>query len=152
MTAVDATVRDVALPSGSPNTAAHSPRVRARTRARIAITQRGGKRLTVVRAAARQTAVDARQSWALTASPPTLTDWWAGRSVVRARIPGNHPALRWAAAVSTWTLGLPMAVVSTLLFAAAALLRWAACHPVRQWTLTALTAVTVAAAMVLTAR
>jgi len=132
------TVRDVAMPHGTPVKGGDSPWGRARARARVRITQRDVKAWKIASRLAAKTAQtvreDARNHWALTAEPPTLTEWFASiRTADITKVPGRSPVLLWAWRVDNWITGSAFAAASIIWFTGAAAIRWCACHPMRRW-------------------
>ncbi len=86
---------------------------------------------SVARRFATTVRADLGRWWLTTATPPSLTGWLAAHEP--ARVPGDDRVLRAAWRVDHWVTGLPLAAVSTVLFCAAAGVRWVACHPARRW-------------------
>jgi hypothetical protein len=132
------TASDVALPHGSAQGAKGSPWARVRTRARLRVTQRDVKAWKIASRLATKTTQtvreDARNHWALTAEPPTLTEWFTSiRTSDISVVPGRSPVLLWAWRIDNWITGSMFAAASVLWFTGAAGIRWCACHPMRRW-------------------
>lgn len=107
---------------------------RARVRARLAVTQRGGK----VGALARVVASDVAGAWPWRGAPPTLADLWARRIPDLDDVPGssqalrigwavfNHLALAWTAAllVPAWIGQHPARLALAAIVAAPFIVMW----------------------------
>lgn len=134
---------DVPVVSATPR-GIGGPSIRAQARAII------GDTLRDVNPGAMWAAVrrDARESWLVTTTPPTLADWAKSTKPDTDRVPGGSPAIYGAWRVDNLLTGGLLAGLSILLFLGAAGIRWCAAHPVRRWALL-LTVVTTTAALLI---
>lgn len=106
-----------------------SPAVRAPARARIPVTESGGK----ISSGAASIKAAAAAWWGFTARPMSLRDLWAASAVDPKRIPGKHGGLTAAWHVSNWTDRLFMfALIAVLPTALTGPLRWFAARPTRR--------------------
>lgn len=127
------TTANVPLAGASPVAVVDSPPGRARVRARVAVTVRGGKPAAWFLQQTAAVRADVAAWWLLAAEPTSLQAWLAGQTPAERRVPAGSALVRTAWLVDNWTTGALMFGVSTFLYLAAGVLRWLAGHPARRW-------------------
>lgn len=134
------TTTNMPLASASPAAVIDSPGVRARVRARVAVTVRGGKPAAWFAAKTAAVRADVTAWWLLAAEPTSLQGWLAGQTPAERRVPAGNALVKAAWMVDNWTTGAVTFAASVALYLTAGVLRWLAGHPARRWAALAIAA------------
>lgn len=134
------TTTNVPLAGASAAAVIDSPGARVRVRARVAVTERGGKPAAWFVAKTAAVRADVAAFWLLAAEPTSLKAWLAAQTPAERRVPAGNDLVKAVWHGHNWTFGALTFGASTFLYLAAGVLRWLAGHPARFWVAVAVAA------------